>query len=230
MLKGEGLRPVDEIGGLEPGILVIRSHGAAPAVFEAAAAAGMEIVDATCPLVGRAQDTAMGLKNEGYFVVVAGHPSHPEVEGIVGRLGEGCLAAEDAGGLAGLPPLKKIGVVAQTTASNDTFTGVCKALLGRAGEVRIFDTLCSATVERQEAARKLAGEVDVMVVAGGRNSSNTCRLAEACLQVNPRTHHVESAAELKDEWFAGARRVGLTGGASTPEWVLEEVWSSVVSG
>jgi 4-hydroxy-3-methylbut-2-enyl diphosphate reductase len=160
-------------------------------------------------------------------VVILGERDHPEVVGLEGFAGDGAVVVEDAAGLP-LTQLSgmRVGVVVQTTQTQDNLASVAAALAPVARELLVFNTICDATEKRQSAACELAAEVDVVVVVGGRNSANTARLAQLCHAIEPRTHHIESAAELRPEWFAGAARVGVTAGASTPD---EEIEATVVA-
>lgn len=223
-LAARGVTPVSSVEGLEEGTtVVIRSHGVAPQVVERARALGLDVVDATCPHVKKAHDGAAELAREGYQVVVVGEAGHPEVEGILARAGEGALVAAAPSDLDRARLGKRVGVVVQTTQSQGLLAEVVGALLPRVRELRVVNTVCAATVRRQEAARELAGDVDAMVVVGGKNSGNTRRLAEVCCLRCPVTHHIEEPCELRREWFAGARRVGVTAGASTPADQVEAV-------
>lgn len=199
--------------------VVIRSHGVTPQVLAAVEDRGFSVVDATCPHVSRAQHAAAELAGEGCRVIVVGEAGHPEVEGLTAW-------AEEAGGKVDVVAAPEeipeglydpVGVVAQTTQRRENLEAVVAALRAAGLEPIVKNTICSATRQRQEAAADLASAVDAMVVIGGRNSSNTTRLAEVCALTCPRTFHIESADELDPAAFAGCRRVGVTAGASTPE-------------
>ncbi len=199
--------------------VVIRSHGVTPQVLAAVEDRGFTVVDATCPHVSRAQHAAAELAGEGCRVIVVGEAGHPEVEGLTAW-------AEEAGGKVDVVAAPEeipeglydpVGVVAQTTQRRENLEAVVAALRAAGLEPIVKNTICSATRQRQEAAADLASAVDAMVVIGGRNSSNTTRLAEVWALSCPRTFHIESADELDPAAFAGCRRVGVTAGASTPE-------------
>lgn len=221
-LKAAGVDAVERVADIPGGTMVVRSHGVVPEVIEEARERGLEIVDATCPHVARAQKAAARLAAEGRFVVVVGEAGHPEVEGI-------CAHARAAGGdvaavvdAADLPAAAtcagaRVGVVVQTTQSREVFERVVSALRERGVDLEVKDTVCTATRHRQDAAAALAGRADAFVVIGGRNSSNTTRLHEICSALCERSYHVESADELDPAWFAGCDTVGVTAGASTPE-------------
>lgn len=199
--------------------VVIRSHGVTPQVLAAVEDRGFTVVDATCPHVSRAQHAAAELAGEGCRVIVVGEAGHPEVEGLRAW-------AEEAGGKVDVVAAPEeipeglydpVGVVAQTTQRRENLEAVVAALREAGLEPIVKNTICSATRQRQEAAADLASAVDAMVVIGGRNSSNTTRLAEVCVLTCPRTFHIESVDELDPAAFAGCVRIGVTAGASTPE-------------
>ena len=221
-LEERGVRVVDDAREAAAGTLIVRTHGVPPEVVEGARARDINLVDATCPFVAVAQRKAASLREAGYAVVILGERDHPEVAGLEGFAGEGAVVVEDAAGLP-LAQLrgKRVGVVVQTTQTRANLASVAAALAPVARELLVFNTICDATEKRQSAACELAAEVDVVVVVGGRNSANTARLAQLCRAIESRTHHIESAAELEPAWFAGARRVGVTAGASTPDEEIE---------
>lgn len=216
-LREKGVEVAGCLYEADDGILVIRSHGVDPAIIAEALERGLEVVDATCPFVTKAHEAAETLVRDGYAAVIVGEPDHPEVEGIFAHAGRDALIVEEVGDLPEEMSSRKVGVVVQTTQSLPRLREIVEALLPRTQELRVFNTICSATTRRQEAAQELAGRVDVMLVVGGRNSGNTTRLAEVSREVNERTHHVETADELDPEWFAGAAIVGVSAGASTPD-------------
>ncbi len=222
-LAERGVRTVASLEEVAGGQVVIRAHGAPPAVYEEASRRGLHVVDATCPFVLSLQRKARALADEGYHVVVVGDPSHPEVVGVVGWIGERGLVVSSPEEVDRLPPLERVGVVAQTTQRQEKVDAVVARLREKAREVRVENTICHATWERQEAARRLAGQVDVMVVVGGRGSSNAQKLVAVCRDAGARTYHIETAGELRPEWLRGAGAVGVTAGASTPEWIVKEV-------
>lgn len=218
-----GFRVVDKPEEVPDGTtVIIRSHGVRPEVMSKFEERGIRIVDATCPLVKRVQDHARMLAREGYRVVIVGESHHPEVDAIVGIVGSEAVVVEDAVP-SELLSAGKVGVIAQTTQDGAALREVVHQLVDALpGELRVFNTICSATLERQRAAVELAGQVDVMFVLGGRNSANTARLAEICSATGVPTHHLETAEELKEAMIAGKSLAGVTAGASTPDWVIDE--------
>ena len=207
------------------GTVVIRSHGVTPDVYEELSALGIAIVDATCPHVARAQKAAADLAAEGCRVIVVGEAGHPEVEGLrawaerEGAEVDVVLAPADVPDDL-RPP---VGIVVQTTQRRENLDAVIEAVRARGIEPIVKKTICLATRHRQDSAAALAGRVDAMVVIGGRNSSNTTRLAEICAAGCERSFHIESAGEIDPAWFEGCEVVGVTAGASTPEAQIDAV-------
>ncbi len=226
-LEDEGLRVVDDLSDIDSGTLVVRSHGLPRTVLSAASDRGVEIVDATCPFVKMAQDRAAQLEKEGYTVVVLGEQDHPEVLSITGSLSSDATVVTGPNDLGGRPLADRVGVVCQTTQPIERLKAVVARLLETAQEVKVFNTICNATSERQVNALKLAEAVDVMLIVGGRNSANTRRLWELCREADSDAYHIETADELEPGWFEGKKEVGVTGGASTPQWIIDEVVRAV---
>ena len=222
-LEELGVKVVSDAEHLEGGTVIIRSHGVASHELEAAVRKEMEIIDATCPFVKKAQEHVKSLSQAGYDVVVVGDADHPEVQGIVSYASGRVFVIGSGDEASRLPKMGKVGVVAQTTQSLDNLRQVVVECLTKGNETRVFNTICDATAVRQEEAKELAKQAECMIVIGGYNSANTRRLAEVCAELQPRTYHIETAGQLNPEWFAGVETVGVTAGASTPKWVIDEV-------
>ncbi len=181
------------------------------------------VVDATCPFVKKAQKRASHLIEEGYQVLILGERNHPEVVGIIAySKGQG-IVVENLDDLENVEITSKVGLVTQTTQSNEKLQQIANYLIPRVMELKIFNTICHATFERQEAAKKLAAKVDLMLVVGGKNSANTNRLAQICKETGATTYHIETAAEIKSDWLHPNIYVGITAGASTPKVILDDV-------
>ena len=220
-LAEAGVGLADTLDDAASGTVIIRAHGVVPQVIDAARERGLDVVDATCPYVKKVHVAAERLVREGYRVIVVGEPGHPEVEGILGHAGDdaqvvSCAADADALALTG-----KVGLVVQTTQTAQNLAEVVSSITPRVQELRVINTICAATSERQQAAASLANRCDCMVVVGGKNSGNTRRLAQLCADVCEHTHHIEEASELEAAWFADARHIGITAGASTPQEHIE---------
>ena len=223
-LEEMGVKVVDNVGEIGAGAVIIRSHGVTADELDRIGALPLEIVDATCPFVKKAQEHASMLSQEGYTVILVGEEEHPEVQGIISyaRSGE-VYVVPDQQKAEVLPERKKMGVVAQTTQSFENLRQVVDVCLNKSKELRVFNTICDATSVRQNEARSIAGQVDLMLVIGGFNSANTNRLSQLCSEIQPRTYHVETAEQIDPEWFRGIEVVGITAGASTPRWIIDEV-------
>lgn len=222
-LSDQGVQVIDDPESAAAGIIVIRSHGATRDEVERAVAKGLKVVDATCPCLKQAQRRANELCRDGYYVVLLGEREHAEVRSILGSVDGTVHVVESAEEAEALLCGKKVALLSQTTQRYEDFQEVACALLPKTREFLIVNTICNATVERQNAAEILAKKVDVMLVIGGRNSANTARLFEICRSTGTPTYQIEGAEELKPEWFAGAVEIGLTAGASTPQEQIEEV-------
>ncbi|HEX9137069.1 MAG TPA: 4-hydroxy-3-methylbut-2-enyl diphosphate reductase, partial [Nitrospirota bacterium] len=230
-LRQAGVKTVEDFTSLRPGdFLIIRSHGVPPRVLVQASERGLQIIDLTCPFVGKAQRDAESLHKEGYQVVVVGEKKHPEVQSILGYAGDNAVVVETAEDVENLSLLSRVGIVAQTTQSYSNFSEIVLKLLSLSKELKVFNTICNSTKERQDAARLLAGQVDVMLVVGGRNSANTSRLVSVCRKEGKPTYHIEVADEIRPDWLEGATTVGVTAGASTPDWVVEGVLKKLADG
>ena len=221
-LRRKGVTVIDDLSEARGRPVLIRSHGVAPEVFNSAREQGIVIIDTTCPFVRRVQERAEDLTQQGYQVVVIGSAEHPEVRGILGWTGYRAVVVYGPDDIERLPFVEKLGVLSQTTQTRERLCLVAGELVGKAREVRIYDTICGASLARQEEATAIASQVSMMVVIGGRNSANTCELAEICRRYVP-TVHIENADELDPSLFKDMNSVGVTAGASTPDWIIEEV-------
>ncbi len=220
-LREKGIEPTDDIHRDDIKVLIIRTHGIPADLMEEAMRKGYKIVDATCPFVTKAQHYAKLLSDDGYQVIILGDRDHPEVRGLVSYAGEDALVIQ---GNERLPELKnRVGIVVQTTQPVDALMRLTGQVIARSREMKVFNTICNSTAVRLKETEEMAGKVDVMVVVGGKNSANTTQLANLCALRPVRTYHVETAAELRPEWFEGVGRTGIAAGASTPDWIIDEV-------
>lgn len=215
-LESAGVKGAQTVDEVESGTLIIRAHGVVPQVIDQARAKGLEVLDATCPYVKKVHMAAEKLVREGYQLIVVGESGHPEVEGILGHAGDAAHVVSTPRDLDGVDLARKVGVVVQTTQTPANLAAIVSALALRTVDLRVVNTICSATQERQDSAAELASRADVMIIIGGKNSGNTRRLAEICMDRCPRTHHIEDSSEIQRTWFEGVALVGITAGASTP--------------
>lgn len=222
-LERQGVRVCKQVAEIPGGAVVVRSHGITADEMQQIKDEQLEIIDATCPFVTKAQDYAAKLSAEGYLLVLVGEADHPEVQGILSYAKGEAVVITEAAEAKSLPANSKIGIVAQTTQPLENLQEIVAACLSKAKELRVYNTICDATTLRQREARQIAAEVDLMLVVGGFNSANTTRLARLCREQQPCTYHIEIAGQLQDEWFLDKQRVGITAGASTPAWIIEEV-------
>ena len=227
-LAEQGVKVVSKVEDIPPGSVIVRSHGITSEEMEKIHESNLTIVDATCPFVKKAQEYAARLSDEGYTVVIVGEMAHPEVQGIVSYAGEALIhVVADAQQASTLPRMKKVGIVAQTTQLYENLKDIMDVCLAKSQELRIYNTICDATSVRQNEAREIALEVDLMFVIGGHASANTSRLAGICREIQPRTWHIETMEEIEPEWFASVNKVGITAGASTPRWLIDEVLARI---
>jgi 4-hydroxy-3-methylbut-2-enyl diphosphate reductase len=205
-------------------IAVIRAHGVTPQVQHDLEHRAATVIDATCPFVTRVQHLAERAAREGRDVVVAGNPDHPEMIGVVGYAPNNTYVVRDAGEVASLPHLRSPLVVSQTTIKLQTFLEVAEAVREKADtEPQVVNTICSATRDRQDAARALAGQVDAFYVIGGRHSSNSVKLLAVCQEQCAKSFLIETPAEINPADLANVKKVGVTAGASTPNWLIDQV-------
>ena len=221
-LAGRGLKNATSVDDVDSGTLFVRAHGLPVEVFEKAKDKGLEIIDATCPMVTKIHVQAERLRADGYKIIVVGDPNHPEVKGTLSHV-PGAWCIETVEDVEKIPRASKVGVVVQSTYSRERFTDIVRALTARYYEVRSVNTICTDTNNRQSEAINLAKDVDVMVVVGGKTSANTKHLAELAEMNGARAFHIEGPDELRAEWFANVERAGLMSGASTPGWLVDDV-------
>ncbi|MEG0797372.1 MAG: 4-hydroxy-3-methylbut-2-enyl diphosphate reductase [Acidaminococcaceae bacterium] len=223
-LAEQGIGCLDKLDDFSTGTtIILRSHGVGPEVYKAIQARNLKLVDATCPNVLNAQKRAAALAEEGYLPIIVGEKAHPEVTSIQAWAGNKACVIETLAEINNLPYTDKYGVIIQTTFELSKFEEILLALQNaRPGIYKVERTICNATSERQKAALQLASTVDVVIVLGGKNSANTKHLYELVHSKLPRTYHLETAAEIKQEMLKNCKTIGITAGASTPDWLIEE--------
>lgn len=222
-LKEEGIYPInaDDLDKKNIGALIIRTHGIPNQLYENIAARAFRLVDATCPFVKKAQRYAKLLKENGYQVVILGDINHPEVKGLMSYAGSDVLVVDENTRLKGLR--SKVGVIVQTTQPLAALKKVLSQVVEVAKEVKVYNTICNSTALRLRETEIMSHKVDVMLVLGGKNSANTSQLADLCRDLDVTTYHIETASEIREEWLNNAKTVGITAGASTPDWIIREV-------
>ena len=222
-LSERGLREVKSIDDVKGGMLIIRAHGISPEERAKAEAKKIEIVDATCPIVRQAQIAAKKLEEEGYQVLIVGDKDHAEIKGILGHLSDKALVVANHKEVDQAKLKYKVGLIFQTTHSVELCRDVVAEVMRVAHEIKIINTICADIRKRQEDAVKLAQEVDLMIVVGSHHSSNTLKLKKLCHKYNKNTVQMESAKDLDPAKLKGVKSVGIIGGASTPDVLIEEV-------
>lgn len=227
-LKAKGAIFIEELSDVPPGAtLVFSAHGVSKAVEKEAHDRGFSVFDATCPLVTKVHVEVAKLAKEGYEFIMIGHKGHPEVEGTMGQLSSGIHLVEDVEDVHKVQPgqTEKLAVVTQTTLSVDDAAEIAAAVRARFPAVREpkQQDICYATQNRQDAVKLMSPQVDIVIVVGSPTSSNSNRLRELAQRLGTPGYMVDSAAELRAEWFEGKTRVGLTAGASAPEVLVREV-------
>lgn len=232
-MQAKGARIISSVDELsDDETVVIRSHGVGRDVYDQIAAKGNRMLDATCPFVSRIHKIVAEKSAEGYFILIAGDASHPEVQGIVGHCDENCLVFKDNFELKDFFEKKykklekKLAIVAQTTYNIVVWDECLNVIPKNDSDIVIFDTICNATDTRQSDAAELAKGSDIMLVVGGRHSSNTVKLFEVCSRYC-RTYHIENADELRSLKLPAAEKIGITAGASTPAYIIKEVQTTM---
>lgn len=222
-LTEQNIQAVGSLSEIRGGTVLVRAHGIRPEVFDQLRATGADVYDATCPLVRKVQKIIMKYGNDGYDIVIVGDDHHAEVVGLRGYASGRCFVVANEKEVESLPEFDKVCVVSQTTQNDDTFARTVDIIKQKARIIRSTNTVCEPTRDHQRETIDLARRVDLMVVVGGRHSANTCRLADLAAQEGPRVLHIETEAELKTSDFIGCNAVGVTAGASTPEWMINRV-------
>ena len=222
-LMKKGLHSVDDIKDIIDETVIIRSHGITAENYQLLVEKGLNIVDATCPFVKKAQEYAKKLTKDGYQLYILGEKDHPEVEALLSYIDNSAVVVADPDADFPKPSKRKVALIAQTTQSEEKFERLAKKLIHVSEELYVVKTICNATILRQETTRNLAKKVDIMIVTGGKNSANTTRLAEIARAEGCKTFHIETEDELKDVWFKDVDNVGISAGASTPNWIINSV-------
>lgn len=222
-LASKGVVIVDDLDHIEGGTIVIRSHGVPPQVYSLMKDKGLHVVDATCPYVKRVHNLVSRYYSRGYQIIIVGERDHPEVIGINGWCDNSAYIVNDPEQVDSLPHITKGCVVAQTTTSYQRWEAILERLRDKVEQLEVFNTICNTTAVRQSEAESIAKMVDVMLVIGGKNSSNTQKLYSICKAHCPKTFAVETAKDIDVSVIGPGDTVGITAGASTPDWIIKEV-------
>ncbi|MFH1366758.1 MAG: 4-hydroxy-3-methylbut-2-enyl diphosphate reductase [Patescibacteria group bacterium] len=224
--KNRGIFPINDLDKIPPGTKVyIRAHGVANKIIKKGVKAGIDFVDLTCPFVKKSQILAHSLENKGYKVVIIGKKNHPEIMAIAGNL-KSPMVISGLKEIKKIKNIKRLGIVCQTTSNIEKTAEIVTTIKKINPSAVIFNTVCQATKERQAAAVTLAKKTDLVIVVGGKNSSNTKKLKEICSNYTP-TYQIEDEKSLKEKWFTNKKIIGLTAGASTPDWIIRKVFDII---
>ena len=206
---------------------IVRTHGIAKDELSELKATGVDVVDATCPFVTKPQEIAQEMSEAGYDVVIFGDEAHPEIKGVKSYATNGAIVVTSVDELQELKLHERIALIAQTTRKVENYMEIANYLIPRHKEVRVFNTICNATFENQEAVRKISKKADVMIIIGGKNSSNTKQLSSISHDYCANSHHIEDENDLDFTWFKDKKFCGISAGASTPDWIIQNVIDSI---
>ncbi|MDU5079979.1 bifunctional 4-hydroxy-3-methylbut-2-enyl diphosphate reductase/30S ribosomal protein S1 [Tissierella carlieri] len=219
----KGLKTIDNIEGIQDSRIIIRSHGVSKSVIDKINKMNLDIIDSTCPYVRSVHKRVEEYQNQGYNIVIIGDPDHPEVIGINGWCNDKAFIVNSLEEATNLPKMDKICIVSQTTNTQEKFETISKLINEKGNEVKIFNTICNATNLRQESCKEVASKVDAMIVIGGYHSSNTNKLVEISKKYCNNVYHIETSKELPLQMLSKFNKIGITAGASTPDWIIKEV-------
>jgi 4-hydroxy-3-methylbut-2-enyl diphosphate reductase len=221
-LEQQGIRSLEDLDCLTEGTVIIRSHGVSPEIYKKIEEKNIKIVDATCPIVKRIQRLVEALAQDEEEIVIVGNKNHPESRGLIGYSQGKGIIIESESQAQKMPKKKRRAVLVQSTQDMNLFQNVVALLIEKTEELKIFNTICQSTQTRQKSTSELASRVDTLFIIGGKNSSNTHKLYQISKRVLPNTHFIESSAQITSEMLKGAKKIGLSGGASTPPEAIEE--------
>jgi len=224
IFEEKGISTLDEVPEKGQGAILVRAHGVPPEAKQSLAEAGFEVIDATCPRVIKVQTIIRKHAEKGYASIIIGDRDHPEVVGLMGYTGGNGHVVDNLEGLKVLPDFEKAIIVAQTTQNTSFFGQVVGWAEQMFPHYKVFNTICDSTEKRQMEVKNMAASVDALVVVGGYNSGNTKRLAEIARQAGKPVLHVETEADIREQDLTGAECVGITAGASTPNWIIKRVY------
>jgi len=221
-LKKQGVHSIENLNDLKKGTIIIRSHGVSPEIYESLEEKKMEIVDATCPIVKRIQKLVEILAEDKEEIIIVGNKDHPEIKGLIGFSQGRGIIVENETQVKRLPHKKKRAVLAQSTQDLYLFAKIVAALIEKTEELRVYNTICHSTQTRQKSTSELASQVDTLFIVGGKNSSNTQKLYQISRRILPKTYFIENAEQITPEMLKRAKKIGISGGASTPHEAIQE--------
>lgn len=228
--KKKGIRIVDEVSQVPSNkYLITRAHGIASYEIEIAQQNSIKLIDTTCPYVKKLHQIASLLNKENYQIIIFGDRSHPEIKSLLSYIDTNVKVFQAYNDIknSSFRYNYKVGIISQTTKDTNEFKRIIEKIIENVDELRVFNTICKATSLRQKSTRELATKVDLMIVVGGLNSANTTRLAQLSRREGVKTYHIESEKEIRKEWFKGTEKVGVTSGASTPDYITEKVINKI---
>jgi 4-hydroxy-3-methylbut-2-enyl diphosphate reductase len=208
---------------------IVRTHGIVKEELEELKRSGVDVVDATCPFVTKPQEIAQEMSEKGYSVVIFGDEKHPEIKGVKSYATHGAIVVSSVDEVKDIKLHERVALIAQTTRKVEDYMQIANYLIPRHKEVRIFNTICNATFENQEAIRELSKKADIMLIIGGKNSSNTKQLFSISKENCENSHHIEDENEIDFSWFKDKELCGISAGASTPDWIIQNVINSIQS-
>lgn len=228
--KEKGICIVDEVSQVpSKKYLITRAHGIASYEIEIAQQRNIKLIDTTCPYVKKLHQIATLLNKENYQIIIFGDSNHPEIKSLLSYNNSNVKVFQSHSDIknCSFRYNYKVGLISQTTKDENEFKRVIAEIIENVDELRVFNTICKATSLRQDSTRELAMQVDLMIVIGGLNSANTTRLAQLSTRAGVKTYHIESEKDIKKIWFKGIEKVGITSGASTPDYITEKVINKI---
>lgn len=221
-LKQQGIHPINDLNKIKRGTVIIRSHGVSPKIYRILEKKQIEIVDATCPIVKKIQKLVGSLAEEEEEIIIVGNKEHPEIKGLIGYSKGKAIIFEREKQARRLPLKEKRAVLAQSTQDLFLFEKIVASLIEKTEQLKVYNTICHSTQTRQKSTSKLASSVDTLFIIGGRNSSNTYKLYQISKRILPNTFFIERAEQITPPMLKGAKKIGLSGGASTPPEAIQE--------
>lgn len=222
-LKEAGIKKRKNVNEIKKGSFIVQAHGICLKILKKIEERGLNIIDATCPNVKKVHDLAKQLSDQGYFTVIIGDEDHDEVKGILSATGKNAIVINKASEVSQIKNTEKIGVISQTTQSLDNFKNIVEKIGKKCQDLKIFNTICEATLLRQKEVADISSGVDVMIIVGSSKSANTKRLVQIAKSVCKTARRVSCAEDLRNEWFKDVKKAGISAGASTPDQIIKKV-------